>query len=279
MRKPSDDCLLCLVNKATKTNSHIVPKFLSKGILGTEGAKQGFHLKTTTPDIKPIKSQDTAKENFILCPDCETYIQLLETYFSEHIHKRILNTKFDSNFEYLSNDEIKLANCINSNLLIHRLFVISIYWRTSITSAFPFYQFKVSNEEYLRSVLNRHKTKSIKILLERAHDSELNDISLVVMRSNKGIDQTSNFLYAVESADLTFGLVLNEYIIMMGLNESPTTLKFGDFKNKGSRPFKIILFPNEAWESFKKSLIHMVTDKSIKVAREKGIKPWFSKKT
>lgn len=46
MRNPTDECLLCKINTASKTNPHILPRFISTGFFGAKGAKRkGFVFK------------------------------------------------------------------------------------------------------------------------------------------------------------------------------------------------------------------------------------------
>lgn len=42
MRTSESKCLLCLENNATSKNSHIVPKFMTKSILGDDHVKKVF---------------------------------------------------------------------------------------------------------------------------------------------------------------------------------------------------------------------------------------------
>ena len=71
MREPTDDCLLCTTNKATKTNLHIIPKFIGKTIL-SDGDKKGYILDLKKTNNKVEKVQDSIKENYILCPSCDS---------------------------------------------------------------------------------------------------------------------------------------------------------------------------------------------------------------
>lgn len=54
MRKPNDNCLLCLINKADKKNSHILPKYLSSKLLGSKESKKGFQISSDRP-IEKLK--------------------------------------------------------------------------------------------------------------------------------------------------------------------------------------------------------------------------------
>ncbi|PTB92934.1 hypothetical protein C9994_13460 [Marivirga lumbricoides] len=277
-RTPEEICLLCQTEKATKTNSHIVPKFMSKGILGNEGPRQGFTISTGEPEKKPEKGQDTSKESYILCLGCEDYLQVLETYIAEHLHKRILNPKFNSDFTYDVNPgNVHYAVCNNLNLLITRLFFMSIYWRCSITSVSPFTNFEIDEAELLREILVTHKTQNLQELLDAPEDQYSNNIPLVVLRSMKGEDQTSNFLYATKSNDGTYVLTLNEYITFFAPEETTATKRFDFLTNRGNNPFVIIAAQDQLWSSFKQMIIDLWRDLTLKTAKEKGVEPWLGK--
>lgn len=251
---------------------------MSKGILGTDGPRQGFTISTGEPEQKPQIGQDTAKENYILCPSCEDYFQVLETYVAEHLHKRVLNPKYKSDFTYEVNPgNVHYAVCNNLNLLITRLFFMSIYWRCSITSVSPFTDFEIEDVELLREILINHKTQTLQDLLDAPEDETLNNIPLVVLRSMKGEDQTSNFLYATKSNDGTYGLTLNEYITFFAPEDTTATKRFEYLTNKGANPFLIIAAQDQLWSSFKQMIIDLWRDLTIKTAKEKGVEPWLGK--
>jgi hypothetical protein len=64
MRTSDLRCLLCLDNKSTKGNSHIVPKFMAKSVLGTGDKKRGYAIGTDKGDQPPTYVQDSPKEDF-----------------------------------------------------------------------------------------------------------------------------------------------------------------------------------------------------------------------
>lgn len=154
---------------------------------------------------------------------------------------------------------------------------MSIYWRCSITSVSPFTDFEIKEAEFLREVLINFKTQNLQDLLDAPEDQRLNSIPLVVLRSIKGKDQTSNFLFATKSHDGTYGLTLNEYITFFAPKETTVTKRFDFLTNKGSNPFLIIVAQDELWSSFKQMLIELWQELTIKTAKEKGVEPWLGK--
>lgn len=153
-RTPNDDCLLCQKKKATKKNSHIASKFLGKSMLGDSGPKKGYIIDTSKPHVKPLTFQDSPKEDYILCPDCEKYFECLETYVAENFTKRLLNESFSRDFEYRINEGgVEYAICTRLNNKILRLWILSLFWRCSISNEEPFTIFKIIEEDKLRAYL------------------------------------------------------------------------------------------------------------------------------
>jgi len=89
MRTATDICLLCDKNHSTKENSHIVPKFLTKSILGEGPIKRAYGLDTNNGHLPVPYVQDSVKEDFLFCPSCETYFSILETYIAQRLHHRL----------------------------------------------------------------------------------------------------------------------------------------------------------------------------------------------
>src|SRR5438105_4447282 len=88
-------CLLCKSSPASKTKSHIIPKFLGKDIFGEKG--EGYNISSAKMEAKPTIVQNTPTEDYILCPPCEDYFSLLETYFSANLYCKLWDsTKQDS---------------------------------------------------------------------------------------------------------------------------------------------------------------------------------------
>ena len=76
MRTPDDICLLCEINNATKENSHIIPKFIGKSIFGVNAVKRAYILDTNKGHLPADFTQDSVKENYLCCPNCELYFSI-----------------------------------------------------------------------------------------------------------------------------------------------------------------------------------------------------------
>src|SRR5271157_2815617 len=85
------ECNLCRISKATKRNSHIFPRFLGTSLFFNSTGNKGYIIMDYN---KYIPVQDSPKEDFILCPDCEKLISdRYETYMANNFYYKIANNK------------------------------------------------------------------------------------------------------------------------------------------------------------------------------------------
>src|SRR5579863_8869011 len=162
MRKPTDLCLLCGRNAATKTNSHIFPRFISTEFLGKKGTpRRGFTLDSSVkPDKKPRVTQDSPKENYILCEECESYFSVLGSYSAGVFNNWKEKVRSGEFYKTTVNADISVINFITADPAIIRLFIYSIFWRAGISSHYLFEDYKLDRtiEKELRNILLSFKS-------------------------------------------------------------------------------------------------------------------------
>ena len=273
-RTPDMDCLLCKVNKATKTNSHIVPRFIGKSMLGKQNQKEGFTLSTEKPNDRPDKTQDTPKEDFILCPSCEKYFSVLETHFSDKVYNRLWDAKYSNEFAEFHNDELKLKACNNLDPITFHLFIYSIYWRCSISSNKYFETFKLEldEEEELRAILMKYKHETY-IELQASIKNALTKFPFhrYVLTTSEGFEnETDNFYWAIPfKIDNFYWLILNQFSFQLFFN-SNTDIAY---------LINILLFKPEVWHKvIRMPFMEIYYKELLKIEKETGIKPWILRK-
>jgi large subunit ribosomal protein L30 len=141
-----DNCLICHSNKATKTNSHLIPSFLVAQVASYDSSyKRGKEvLVKITPNKRSIYvgelpdtkleelfdtenmsderineelKQNPVSEDYVFCPSCEKKL----SYYLESPYST-----------YLQN------NASNISTEIHVFFWISVVWRMSILNKYGF---------------------------------------------------------------------------------------------------------------------------------------------
>ena len=139
-RKPEDTCLMCNERLATKKKSHIISKFFANSFL-TDGKGH----KISAAGVKQNVIQDSPKENYLFCPQCETFLGYIENQISPYV------TNYHT--EKLSEEEKETAKTkliskqfedIKDNLF--HLFFYSLVFRASISTHEIYRHFKIPDE-------------------------------------------------------------------------------------------------------------------------------------
>lgn len=146
------NCKLCLQRPADQKNSHIISKFLLKGLFkNVQKRALAIHLNGNVRKV-----QNTPKEDHILCSSCERRIGILETYFAPIIEKIHNYSNYPSEYKYYKILASEFLVCTEIDSTLFKLFSYSLIWRASITKVDYFENFKLVPhiEEELRVFLN-----------------------------------------------------------------------------------------------------------------------------
>ena len=266
MRKSTDYCLLCKSNQSTKTNSHILPKFLTKKLFGDKTQKRGFQVSSKYPITKPPQViQDSPKENHILCPDCEDYFSVLETYSHDTLIKWKDKIKSED-FGIISfQDVFSIVEYVSSDKLILRLFIYSIFWRASISGHKMFEGFKISSniEEDLRLSLLTFKSANKTGLDNLLSNENLDKIfPFAVITSESFTDETSNMIFPSPREDF-YRLLVDQFDFILFIKEEDISeIIFRIGSNIKVSDGKILIFKEHSWREFiVQPVIDILTEK------------------
>jgi hypothetical protein len=265
-------CLLCEEQAASKKNSHIISKFIGKAILKDGGRNKAYVLDTSKPHSKPKIQQDSPKEDHILCPDCEKYFEILETYVAEHLFKRILKDKYNDKFEYSENEGgVEYATCKELNSRLYRLFILSLFWRCNIATVEPFNSFSINESDQIKNILKYYKTIDIKAILELEENPNLFKIPMVIMKAKEGINASGNFLYANDEHHPIYQLQTNDYILIVSLDITVDLSQFQFLQNIGAQAFRIGILSNGSWLKLRDHLINLAAQQANVDAAKLGV--------
>jgi hypothetical protein len=261
MRQPTDKCLLCNCNNSEKRNSHILPRFISTNFLGKKGGpRKGFSLDADVPvsigangevNSRPKQIQDSPKEDFILCDECEAYFSILETasarFYKDwrekeskgelYIHRPITEVRILSNFELYPP--------------LNRLLVYSFFWRASISShkLFSSYKLRAELEEGLKTILLSYKSNSKDQLIWNIKAQPVPVLPYCIITSETFTDETANILAGINPTNPA-SLHVDQYVFF--LFEEISDLKNPFFirsANKYDNDLYIIVVPEELWSN------------------------------
>lgn len=247
------ECNLCKTNPANKKNSHIIPKFLCKGLFEFTKPR---HSIIIGKNGRGRKIQDTPKEDNILCDLCEKRIEIIETHFAGII-KNINNfSSFPNEFNFVTGiNQPQYIECKDIHPTLFKLFIYSLIWRASISSLIEFQKYKVSEivEEKLRVFLNTNLTKSKNTLmdsLETITDIPMYDNCFIKpIVKERGIFTAYNF-----SESRHFLLIVNFGIFFFTEENSIDTI-LKTVSNKQNERVLIGVGENTAWENLNKMVL------------------------
>ena len=268
MRTNTDICLHCRINPATKTNSHILPRFISTNFLGPKGMpRRGYDLNSEDYEAKRTKIiQDSPKENYILCEECEQYFSVLEG-LSADVFKN-WQSKVDAGefAERKIEEYLSIVECTTANPRILRLLVYSMFWRASISSHHLFENYKLSSplEESLRESLLLMKSLTPAQLEERLKNLtfSFHPYSCITARSFE--DESANVLAAINPGNPA-SLHVDRYgFLLFERKEDVKDPVFSRFGNNNENDLRILILAEQLWHE-------LMVERPIKMVVEEVI--------
>lgn len=217
-------CKLCLQEKELLNKSHIIPNSFFKLYMNEN--KYLFH--TTNLEIrsglgKPKKIYTGEFDAGILCAECDNNrIGKLEQYGLKVLHKGFSSKKFSQEIKNFNNPKgFNYSVVQNVNYTKFKLFLLSILWRSSISSR-PFFK-DVSlgpYEDILRKMLfeeNPESNKDFPILIYMPHDKELNLNSLIGQPKRIKFENKSSYVFIIKG--LIFIYIITKEILDLDILE------------------------------------------------------------
>lgn len=248
-------CKLCHTNPADKKNSHIIPKFLGKGLFENVKPRHSLQLDRRG---KPIKIQDIPKQDYLLCSACEKRIGILETYFARKLIAINDYSNRKDQFEITKIGQNKILKCLKLNPILFKLFYLSVIWRLSVTSNPSFENFELPNEieSEIGSFLN--------INLYPKHEELLNNVGLIkafpsyhliAYKHQDGPKKFAGILTAFRMSEDHFGLFTSDMIVFFHLNDNKVDHISKLISNKDNGTVKFILTDSNQWRSISSAVI------------------------
>jgi len=187
-----------------------------------EGSKPRYSVKIDISG-RQNRIQDTPKEDYIFCSECEERFAKIEHYFSLRLTS-IHNYKNETHkFKLYGIGNNQILECLNIPINEMRLFNYSLIWKTSISNLYEFKKFKIpaEYEERLRVFLNTYLTTSHNTLKEKFQtikddtDSDSYFFKCIVKNEfSRGV------FTAYEFGENAFGLFLIDFIIFFYVDKS-----------------------------------------------------------
>jgi hypothetical protein len=230
-------CKLCKVQEATQRNSHITPKFMGISMIkSSDGLHKGYKFTSFKGSFrKPF--QDTPKEDYIFCPDCESLInKKFETPISKQFYqtRNTCSTFFEVHYRRLYSYRVYYK----IDYVLFTKFIYSIIFRAGISSVdyFSLLSLPLAFTEQIRRIL--------------LNEIPFKSFPLIITTCPNNPNPTGNFIGAFSSDKNVHLFGLNEYILFLDLSGNHHFEKmFPNLSNANYEQVRIIAFPYVNWNS------------------------------
>ena len=241
------NCKLCLKREADKPNSHIIPKFLAKRLF--ESTKPRYSIQIDRKG-RNRKIQDTPKENFILCKDCEKRLEYMETLISKEIFSINKYNNQKDRFKLVEYGNNKILECLNINPIAFKIFVFSLVWRASITSLPEFESFKLDDktESDLRKLLNeRLKNSHTQLVASLSESIDFPNYDYCVFKPLVQNEFSRGVFTSYKMDKFQFGIFTVDFIIFFFSNSKDMDPAYNLVSNYQNEKLLITLTGTDDW--------------------------------
>lgn len=238
-------CKLCNKNEANQSGSHITSAFLLTSQIGSRGSERNYIITGDSNQNYLINRKDEIiKEDFIFCRDCEKRLSFLENYYCCELSQKIEKSKFNSNFLITSKKNSQLIVCKKISPIAFFLFIYSIIWRASISSAEIYKNFKLTSEIesdiqffldlFLPNIVNHKITIELSKWLKIAKGCEgyFKIYPFILLKVDNITDKTGTYQFFDNVSKNPYHIIINEYIILPFFDKDVWVDDFFNLKNE-----------------------------------------------
>lgn len=282
-RKSTDDCLLCLTEKSTKKNSHIIPAGMIKNSIGKRDYEQSYFIDAEEAEIDEyygrsnlnnpsteIKENHHAKD-FIFCPECEKKLGELESkvlpFLMDKMRDKANVTDFESKTSRLGLPYREIKNLDGTDF---QVLILSIIWRL----AFVYREekgitvFKDYEYGYLRELIYYHLYGTE----EQKVEEILDFFAFNIMTIDEFDNATKNYALTGDFWDNPNVFFLFEYVVLVYTSEdavasNPNPLL--DLLNYFGEPPKVMFLTQEIWDDMLKGIVQFTAKEFLNTLGKK----------
>ncbi len=220
-------CILCKVNEADQTGSHITSCFFVASMLGDRDYEKGYIISTEDLEYTRNRAADEIKEDNILCKGCESRLSYLEGYFSSEYTNKVDLENYNKNFPNFEINGTSYHISKNVNSFAFNLLINSIVWRAHHSTKPLFATFRIPKrtEKEIRLTLDtilpiyeNFKVSGRYLNWIREIDSVKDNVKLypyVILRTKReDQDLKENIIYFSDIEKNPFHIIINEFIIL-----------------------------------------------------------------
>jgi hypothetical protein len=227
-----------MLREATKTNSHIFPKFMGESMLNTKGGTKKAFKISSRDGISKRPTQDTPKEDFLLCPVCES---MLDHKYENPFAKNFYNTRDDlsSFFTVVVRNRHLYRVYYKQDFEFFTKFFYTVIFRASISNheSLNYYKLPTKIHEKIRRIL--------------LNEIPFESLPLYVFTCPKNPSPTGNFIGAFTYQNNIHFFGVNEYILILDFSTSKDFDRlFSGVYNPKYNVVRVLTMPYNYWNSW-----------------------------
>ncbi len=269
-------CLLCLKEKATKTNSHFIPVALLNSNIGPRDYEEAYKVSPSEEkSLDSFKGRNNLDNNdteikqnpyaadYILCPTCEKELSVWENEMNPIFSKEIFKDKLNQNFQIKNTlNEVSYLECSKVNTGIFVLYFYSIVWRMCI-------QYKLSQEQDFIApdeieILRKIIYDNLPYHMQPKGNIPIDKIPFLISTClSPDINRTSNVALCHPQHENPYCFYINDFIVLIsflgseslknkiGINHPISSLIINNIRDV----VKIGLLKKEGWEARQEDIL------------------------
>jgi hypothetical protein len=240
---------------------------MSKATLSESGKNKLFVIDTSKPYDpagSPQTVQNSPKEDYIVCPDCEQYFNCLETIYCNLIHRKLRDNRFQDNFEDVKiNDGWTVRKSLEANQLAVCLLMQSIFWRCHVSDHAVFYDFRLPIDAFrqIEQQLIKFKAGKQKDLLEKIENdgSRFNLFPYVVFAPQSMSSASHSSIGTLAPYQEPFSLLTGDYVLVL-YTEAIIDPEILHLSNYEYDYVKTVLIDEDSWHTLSQSVVQFAAN-------------------
>jgi hypothetical protein len=279
-RNPAMDCLLCQINKATETGSHLIPASIIASMIGARDKEEGYgiHPQHENPFSSFFGRSNLKNENieqqendfivdYFFCPSCEKRFSILENEINPVLTKKIFDPNQKQNFPHQELDSgLQFLICKKVNPCIFRLYLFSLIYRWCLKYRFVTggdFLATPSEVNWFRKILNVSLGNTLGETLENCSNPEIETVSFIICTCPEDYNKSANMVLLHPHYRFPYCFIVNEYIILFSFTKpqlnSSELIELTDFRIDArlintSGEVKIALSNHYYWNKFMQTI-------------------------
>ena len=231
-------CAFCGINQATQTDSHIFTKSLCNSMMRYGNERRVYKIDSFIPSGNYPRKQDTPKESYLFCPQCENQI------FANKLETPIVNSFYNNFYNPTAFFGVNILNKLHYRN----------YWNTDykLFKQFVYLQLFRAHVSTLDDFIDVKLTDSQVNLLKNSLKEDFTDIPLLVITCDQINEASANVQFCTFFDRGTYIMWINDFIYVIFFPESMYTLfeRFRDgFCQDGMT--RIVSVDLASWNNFK----------------------------